>query len=373
MTPAKALLQIRYGYPGLMTTCDEYLHSFDKCEYRKIVVFLCGKENEAIRSSIEADKVIFLQLEKKQLRGLSISAVKQLLYLCRSEKVDIVLAHRYKSLKIIVLTSIFYDFKIIMGIVHRFGQFKTLARRITGKTFIQRGIKLVAVSEALKKDILDSGINASPDDVLALANCVDIETMEKDLLSREKSRDQLHLAKDLFVVGTIARLSEAKDYPTLLRSFAAVKKQINKSVLVIVGEGHLRSELKREVEQLQIADSVIFTGRINNAWRIIPAFDVFVLSSQYEPFGRVLLEAMLAKVPIVSTDSGGTREVLGDYPLQPPGGVTQISRAVIDMHSMTSTEKEQLTDNLYDRLQKYFSRSYFKEKLLMFIQSLNNF
>lgn len=367
----KTLLQVRYGYPGLMITCNEYLETFPADEYRKIVVFLCGADSHAVRSQISADAIIFLNLAKKQLRGLSLSAVRKILSICRDEKVDLVLAHRYKSLKILTMVDLFYNPGMMVGAVHRFGQFETLPRRLVGRWFIRRGYKFIGVSEALRQDILAAKIGACAEDVLALVNCVDVDAMNEGLLPSESARRFLGLTREQFVVGTIARLSEAKDYPTLIESFGLIKKRIPESTLVIVGEGHLKGRIEQLVREVGLADSVLFTGRIDNAWRIVSAFDVFVLTSRSEPFGRVLLEAMIARVPIVASNTGGICEAVGnDFPLEPPGSSHQFAEAVIRVQNMDGREKERLTEKMYLRVQDKFSRQAFTRKLQDFIQAI---
>jgi glycosyltransferase involved in cell wall biosynthesis len=96
------------------------------------------------------------------------------------------------------------------------------------------------------------------------------------------------------------RLNEQKGYPVLLE---AVKRlQYERSVsLWIVGEGPLRASLERRVQDLAIADRVHFLGFRPNPYPFMAAADVFVLSSHYEGFGNVIVEAMACGAAVVST------------------------------------------------------------------------
>jgi glycosyltransferase involved in cell wall biosynthesis len=80
----------------------------------------------------------------------------------------------------------------------------------------------------------------------------------------------------------------------------------------MMGSGRLEASLKALAEELGVSASVRFLGQVANGRRYFKAFDVFVLSSDHEPFGMVLLEAMASGVQVLATDCGGAPEVVGD-------------------------------------------------------------
>jgi len=99
----------------------------------------------------------------------------------------------------------------------------------------------------------------------------------------------------------------------LIRGFAIALPYLpQNSQLVILGNGRLEQELKALAQALGVAEQVLFLGNIPEARRYFKAFDVFALSSNYEPFGMVLLEAMAAGVPLLAADCGGAKEVVQD-------------------------------------------------------------
>ncbi|HEY4202433.1 MAG TPA: glycosyltransferase [Devosiaceae bacterium] len=114
------------------------------------------------------------------------------------------------------------------------------------------------------------------------------------------------------VIAAAGRLVPVKDHHTLLRAFAALPASL-RARLVIFGEGPLESELRAEATALGIADRVLLPGYVNDPAACYAAADVFVLTSTSEGFGNVLIEAMAAGVPVVSTDAPhGPREILSD-------------------------------------------------------------
>ena len=112
------------------------------------------------------------------------------------------------------------------------------------------------------------------------------------------------------LVVTACRLDPQKDFLTLLRAFQIVLRHVEAS-LVIVGDGPLRGKIMEDAISLGIGDRVILTGFQENPFPYIGAADVFVLSSFFEGFGNVLVEAMALGVPVVSTDCpSGPGEVI---------------------------------------------------------------
>ncbi|QQZ10347.1 glycosyltransferase [Heyndrickxia vini] len=112
----------------------------------------------------------------------------------------------------------------------------------------------------------------------------------------------------------IARLSPEKDQETLIYAFANVQKIESKARLYIVGEGTLEQELKHLVNSLGIEKNVYFTGQIENPYVLLNECDCFILSSEYEGQGLVLLESLILEKPVIGTNVPGIKSVLaGGY------------------------------------------------------------
>jgi len=127
-------------------------------------------------------------------------------------------------------------------------------------------------------------------------------------------RETYLLCDDEIVIGSIGRMASDshKRFSDLIRAFAIlVKKQI-KVKLMIIGDGPEIRSYKQLVIDLQIDDTVIFTGYQNEIGNFYALFDIFCLVSAYEAFGLVLAEAMLHKLPVVATKVGGIRYIVDD-------------------------------------------------------------
>ncbi|MBB6285312.1 glycosyltransferase [Geobacillus subterraneus] len=117
------------------------------------------------------------------------------------------------------------------------------------------------------------------------------------------------------VILAVGRLTEAKDFPTLIRAFHYVRQK-RKAKLVILGEGEKRAELINLVKKLGLDNDVDIAGFVENPYSYMKGCSVFVLSSKWEGLPTVLVEALACGANIVATDCpSGPREILknGEY------------------------------------------------------------
>jgi len=174
----------------------------------------------------------------------------------------------------------------------------------------KRAKKGIAISNAVKDYLMDRGEipRNYPIEVVYYGHQKEISINQRGLemifkLIIEKSSN--------YKIGTIARLVPQKDYSTLLNSFSAVLKNTPKVDLYIVGEGYLHQELIELTHKLGINKNVHFLGKTEFVNEFLSSIDLFVLSSKYEGFGLVLLEAMISKKPILAANNSAIPEVLG--------------------------------------------------------------
>jgi glycosyltransferase involved in cell wall biosynthesis len=134
-----------------------------------------------------------------------------------------------------------------------------------------------------------------------------------------------------FILG-VGRFSTQKDFPTLIRAFSIVQKQMP-ARLMILGEGEDRPQIEALVRDLGLTSEVALPGFVSNPYAFMSRAAVFVLSSVYEGLPTVLIEAMAVGTPVVSTDCpSGPREILefGKYgKLVPIGDSEAIANAIV--------------------------------------------
>lgn len=130
---------------------------------------------------------------------------------------------------------------------------------------------------------------------------------QKDSL-RSAFRDRFNIPGECTVIGTIGRLHPVKGQAFLIEAFNYLVKEFSDLHLILIGEGPLHSELQDLLDSYQLPYTM--TGYLPDAWKAIPAMDLFVLPSLNEGMGLVLLEAAQTGIPIVASNVGGIPELL---------------------------------------------------------------
>lgn len=124
-----------------------------------------------------------------------------------------------------------------------------------------------------------------------------------------------NLNTELKIIGTVARIVPQKDYPTLLRAFSEMIPHDLGLRLLIAGDGDLKPRMVTIAESLGISSAISWLGKLQDIDHFMKSLDLFVLTSIYEGFGLVLLEAGSVGVPILAAANPAVTEVLGDdYP-----------------------------------------------------------
>jgi len=127
---------------------------------------------------------------------------------------------------------------------------------------------------------------------------------------RTDLRENLGLAMDDFVVGTISRLDPIKNQRMMIDAVASLRERIANIRLLMIGDGPVRVELEKYANERGVAEYCLFTGFIVDPQKYLHTMDVFLLSSLSEGTSMTLLESMCNQVPSVVTNVGGNPEVV---------------------------------------------------------------
>lgn len=301
------ILQFCHSYYGpFLDVARQYATLFLDTPFKVLTVYLSGEESAAVRAGSASDEVLFLERSKSDIRGLKIGAMLALRKILAGRQVELVIAHRFKPIYIACLAT---NVPVI-GVHHAFGDYRRPARRWFARSF-QHRLSLLAVSNAVRDDIR-SCLPAWPAErIETLHNRLDVPAVRAAVAPREQARETLGLPMEAMVIGNVGRLHQDKDQATLIAAFAQACPSLPaNSLLVIIGSGRLREALEAQARDLGVADRVRLLGQVPEVRRYFSAFDLFVLSSDHEPFGMVLLEAMAANVPVMASDCGGAPEVV---------------------------------------------------------------
>jgi len=172
--------------------------------------------------------------------------------------------------------------------------------------FYNKSDKIVAVSDAIATDLVKN-YNVQYEKIVVLYNGCDCEGI------RQLSNDEVSMDLKLSgpVVITIGRLSREKLHWQLIRAFSSVVQIIPDANLIIVGSGAELGYLKKITAGLGLNNNVLFVGFQENPYKFLKKSDLFVLSSLWEGFPNVILEAMSCDLPVISVDcKSGPRELL---------------------------------------------------------------
>ena len=114
--------------------------------------------------------------------------------------------------------------------------------------------------------------------------------------------DSIRRKKKIVSVG---RLVEQKNYPMLIEAFSGLGEEFKDWSLEVYGDGPLKKELLRYVEELGLSDRILFKGETDNVDEKLKEAGLFVITSDYEGMSNALMEAMALGVPCISTNSAG--------------------------------------------------------------------
>jgi glycosyltransferase involved in cell wall biosynthesis len=180
---------------------------------------------------------------------------------------------------------------------------------------------LIANARAVRADAATRGLPTAHTAVVP--NGIDTETMRPDPAARGAMRRAWGVADDAFVIGCVARLDPMKDHANLINAAASFARSNPDARFICVGTGRAdyRAGLAATASSLGLSDRMLWTGELGDVRAAYNAFDVATLPSAFgEGFPNVIGEAMACGTPVVATDVGDARAIVGAYgEVVPPG------------------------------------------------------
>jgi glycosyltransferase involved in cell wall biosynthesis len=227
---------------------------------------------------------------------------------------------------------------------------------VLSKIVIGRSCRVIAISNSVKNFIVNSNeIRARDHHKIAVVYYgLSIET-ETIGTSSPIGSDLKETKKKSMRVCSIARVTSQKDYPTLLKALNLLKYKYQIDVtLDVIGIGRLREDMEKYAIQLYIGENVRWLGRIEKPESKLAGYDAFVLSTNYEGFGLVLLEAMNAGVPVLASNVPAVIEVLGEKSnsLFKVGDYEECAGKLFELHNNLNFRRRLLLENM-DRLKRF--------------------
>lgn len=217
--------------------------------------------------------------------------------------------------------------------------------KIYARKYLYKKINLVIANSPDTKEEIVKKLSLSAHDVVAIGNpvlkVIDIPAMQDDFCTNTASTE--------YKLITVGRLERQKNLFFLLDVIKKMSLKYNVT-LDIYGVGSLEVELKKYVEKLGLNNIVSFEGFHDDVCKRYSQYDAFILTSLWEGFGNVYVEALSGGIPIITTDSkGGARYIINDSDIG--------SICPFDVDNIVDSVVFEISKNTKEKREKRFSRA----------------
>ena len=188
--------------------------------------------------------------------------------------------------------------------------------------------RVITISEGIREVLLSEGVE--PDRVVCVRSAVGPDAYRSEC-DGEWFRQRFGIHKQALVLAVIAQLIPRKGHRFLLQALPDLLKQFPGVRVLFFGQGPMEAELRKQVNDLGLEQTVTFAGFRTDLPRVLPCLDLVVHPALMEGLGISLLQAAGAGVPILAVNAGGMPEVVRDGQnglLVPPGDVDALAQAI---------------------------------------------
>jgi glycosyltransferase involved in cell wall biosynthesis len=270
---------------------------------------ICLFDEGALAGEARAAGIEVLAIGKT--RGPDLRALKRLRSAIRNSHADAVHTHN--------AVSHYYTAAAVLGL----GVTRTVNTRhgmgpAQGRARLERLYRAALLGTHAAVSVCDAGrerfvsIGAMPESkAVVIPNGVSVAAIEpRNDAAKLRLLAQLGRSAESVVIGIVGRLNPIKDHATLLRAVSLLILSGRSVQLVIVGDGPTRASLESLADTLPLGKCVHFLGMRDDVSQLLPAFDIFALSSLSEGYSLALVEAAAAGLPIVATRVGGNADIV---------------------------------------------------------------
>ena len=244
---------------------------------------------------------------------------------------------------------------------------RMLARLVTDR--------IVVITEQQRREINETFRVGQADQFAIIPLGIDLDIYSEWRQRRDLFRQELHVDADTFLIGIVGRLTEIKNHQLFIEAAAHLKQTSQAPIkFLVIGDGHLRSQLELRVRESGLAADFLFLGSRPDPENFYAALDVLALTSRNEGTPLSVIEAMANGLPVVATLVGGVPDLLGRK-------VSDAARAGFTIHERGLSaatgdalgfaqaldyliEQEDLRRELGGKGQAFVSKNYAKERLL---------
>ena len=296
-----------FGIGGLEKRLAVLLNKMDRDVFsHSVCVF---NDNYEAKQYVENEKVRYFTLKKG--RGNDLALIFKLRALFAKEKPDIIRTYNWGGVDGIIAACLIGK-PVLIHSEHGFNldeiKIKKRRRIYARKLLLNRADKVIVVGK-VSKDWLVNDVRIEKGKVVYIPNGCDLSEFSPQV--NDGARTRLGIEKDDFVIGSVGALKGLKDQETLIRAFGEASEGFNNMKLLLVGDGPQRDYLGTLARDLKIEEKVIFAGFMDKVAAAYQCMDIFALPSLSENCPNVILEAMATGLPIIATDVGDIRNMVG--------------------------------------------------------------
>jgi glycosyltransferase involved in cell wall biosynthesis len=270
-------------------------------------------------------------IELPRRSAADVLAWRPVLRILRKRRVDILHSHKFGSNVWGAILATLARTPVFIAHEQTWSYDGQPVRRFLDRELIsRRADAFVAVSRADRRRMIE--VEHVPEGkTLVIPNAVPMGIRDPD----RDVRQELGIAANVPVVGTVCVLRPQKALDTMLDAFSRLRVGFPDCRLVIAGDGPERGRLEARAHALGLDEAALFLGDRNDVPDVLAAFDVFALSSDFEGTPLAVIEAMGAGVPVVATDVGGLPDLIDDgvhgrlVPARAPEALARVIREIL--------------------------------------------
>lgn len=312
-------------------------------KYETIFIYLKNKGTDTNIFAENGKKVYYLSDSKTFFKPLGLLKLVSIL---KEEKVDILHCHMHKATVYGAIAAKIAKVPAVLSHVHGLHRTGNLRRKLLNYFILKDVKKILTVGQAVKDDVIRTNYSVNPEKVVNVGNSIPFDFYSEKICDKETARKKFNIPLNSTVFGTAGRLAHNKGHSYLISAFEQIKKTFPNAKLLIAGNGEFKESLEKQILQTSCRDCIHLLGQVNNMREFYSSLDLFVLpSTGSEGLPRVLLEAMASEVLVISTNVGGTSEILDNGRLGqiiPPKDINALAEAMVKSVNMPENQRQKM-------------------------------
>ena len=303
---------------GAENLAREYAQYVDKEKFESTIVTMYPFENTANYQRAMGAGLRVISVFKRRnavTRGVRVLFGKWyvpfvLKKLLAKEKPDVIHFNSTMAVEFLPAAKVLHGKRLVYTCHSEVGKyFSDKEKKAVQKLLEEHSLRLIGLHEDMRAEL---NKQFDVDDAIVIKNGVDIDSYRGIARSNAEVRKSISIPKDAFVVGHIGRFSKTKNHEFLLQVFQEVAKQKDDAYLLLIGNGELETEIRKQIGDLKLDARVIVLSHRTDIPELLSAMDVMVFPSFFEGLSVVLVEAQAAGLRCVVSDSVNRENFLLD-------------------------------------------------------------